>query len=148
METWDRGMEERVWQRVLGERREEPRGEDLRPWLQTAQELAAVYRRLHRDASGRSRELLRRLLEGETANAACLKGMLALGGGQPGKGTVFAPAGEPWGKALEKCYHRTRRAMTEYTARSAGGEFGEVFRHMADREREHCAMVMELLGDR
>lgn len=146
MEAWDRSAEERVWQRVLGRPGEVQGGEDLRPLLQTAQELAAVYRRLHRDVSGGKRALLSRLHEGETANAACLRGMLVLRGRQPGKGNVLPPVGEAWGKALEKCYHRTCRQLVEYTARSVGAEFGEVFRHMADRERELCGLIVELLG--
>lgn len=146
MEQWDRGMEERVWQRVMGRPGEAQGSDDLRPLLQTALELAAVYRRLHRDAAGKNRELLIRLHEGEMANAACMKGMMLLRGSQPGKGNVLPSAGEPWARALEKCYHRTRRQLVEYTARSAGAEFGEVFRHMADREQELGALVVELLG--
>lgn len=147
MEQFDPEVAARVWQRVQGRQEAEPAGEDLRLLMQTEMELAAVYRRLAGQASGRSRELLRRLYEGEMANLACLKGIQTLRGGQMPKGNTLPGGKEGAGKALEKCYHRTRRLAGEYTARSAEAEFGAVFYTMAERERELCALAAEVIGE-
>lgn len=138
-------MEARVWQRVLAQP-QKTQVEDLKPLILVAQELTAVYGRLVREMTGRSRELLRRLQETELANIACLKGISALQGRGVRLNSIQV-AREPAEKALEKCYHRTRRATTEYMARSAGAEFGEVYRALADREREQCVRLAEVLGN-
>ena len=147
MEQFDPEAAARVWQRVQGRQEPGPVGEDLRPLMQAVQELAAVYRRLLGQASGRNKDLLRRLVEGETANLACLKGIQTLRGGQMPKGNPLPGGNEPGRKALEKCYHRTRRLAGEYTARSAEPEFGAVFYAMAERERELCALAAEAIGE-
>lgn len=138
-------METRVWQRVLGQPAE-PQGEDVKPLLLAAQELAAVYGRLSRVMTGQNREMLRKLQEGEQENIACLKGISALQNRAVKLNAMQVPP-EPAAKALEKCYHRTRRAMGEYMARSTGAEFGEVYRALADRARENCVLVAKVLGN-
>ncbi|MBQ8833468.1 MAG: hypothetical protein IJ001_12755 [Oscillospiraceae bacterium] len=135
--------ETKVWQRVFAG----PGGQgpmELRPLIRWAAESAAVYRGLM--TGGKHRELLRKLYEEELANLACLRGMAILSGGAqetPGKLSIGR---EPAEKALEKCYHRTRRAMVEYTARSAEPEYGAVFRTLADRAQEQCALIAQLIG--
>jgi hypothetical protein len=109
-------------------------------------ELAAVYRTLVAQFTGRQQEQARRLYLGEKANAQTLAG-IGLLSRQPAEALkLWQPGKEAPGKVLERCYHRTRRCMTEYLARSAEAEFGSVFRLMADREGEHCAVIAELLG--
>ena len=147
MEQFDPEVAARVWQRVQGQREPEARGEDLRPLMQTVQELAAAYRRLAGQTSGRSRELLRRLHEGQMANLACLKGLQTLRGGPIPKGNILPPGKEGAGKTLERCYHRSRRLAGEYTARSTEMEFGGVFYEMAERERRLCALAAEAIGE-
>lgn len=137
-------METRVWQRVLAQP-EQPQREDLKLLIIYAQELTAAYGRLMKETYGRNRELLRKLYEGEQTNVACLKGLSLLQGRQVKLNPIQAPR-EPAQKLLEKCYHRTRRAMAEYMARSAAAEFGEVFRAMADREGHNCGLLAEVLG--
>lgn len=147
MEQFDGAMEERVWQRVLGQPGPEPSGEDLRPLMQQLQEQLGAYKKLWSQASGRSRELLRRLQEGERENLACLKGIQTLRGGPMPKGNPLSGGREPAEKTLERCYHRSRRLMAEYTARSAGAEFGGVYHVMAERQRVLCALTAEVLGE-
>ena len=138
--------EQQVWQRVRANR-EEPPQNNLRQLRAEAMELAAVYRGLAAQLSGDLRELVKTLYRGEKANASALAGIgvLSRQGGenlklwQPEKG---APA-----KQLERCYHRSRRCVTEYLARSAEGEFGIVFEKMAKREQEHCCLIAQLLGE-
>ena len=141
----DKTREGQVWQRVRSAAEEAPRN-DLRQLQREAMELAAVYRGLVAQLAGRQQEHARRLYLGEKANAHTLAGIGRLSRQQGEALKLWQPGKEQPGKLLERCYHRTRRCMTEYMARSAEGEFGSVFQSMAEREREHCAMIAELLG--
>lgn len=136
---------QQVWQRVFAQPLQ-PGREDLGPMLQEAMELAGAYRYLTGSLTGRSREQAQRLYEGEMEVIACLKGIGILSGRPEEVLKLWQPTKGPGKKLLEKCYHRSRRCMTEYMARSAEGEFGVVFRALADREGEHCAIIAGLLG--
>ena len=140
----DRNVEQ-VWQRVRAAG-EEAAGKDLRQLQREAMELAAVYRGLMPQLAGRQQEQVRQLYLGEKANAQKLAGIGMLSRNQGEALKLWQPGKEPPGKVLERCYHRTRRCMVEYLARSADGEYGSVFRGMADREGEHCGVIAELLG--
>ena len=141
----DRNIEAQVWQRVRSAAGEPPRS-DLRQLQREAMELAAVYRTLVAQFTGRQQEQARRLYLGEKTNAQTLAGIGLLSRQTAEALKLWQPGKEAPGKVLERCYHRTRRCMTEYLARSAEAEFGSVFRLMADREGEHCAVIAELLG--
>lgn len=141
----DRKLEAQVWQRVRATAEEPPRS-DLRQLQREAMELAAIYRNLVAQFTGRQQEQARRLYLGEKANAQALAGIGLLSRQQGEALKLWQPGKEPAGKVLERCYHRTRRCMTEYLARSAEPEFGSVFRVLADREGEHCTVIAELLG--
>ena len=139
------GNPEQVWQRVLSGPRETP-PQDLRQLQREAMELAAVYRNLAGQLAGKCREQAHRLYLVEKANADALNGLgiLTRQGGEAVK--IWQPGKEPARKLLERCYHQTRRCMTEYMARSADGEFGTVFRKLADREEQQCLLIAQLLG--
>lgn len=147
MDKQDLTMEQQVWQRVRTSREETPQN-DLRQLQQEAMELAALYRSLTGQASGQTRGQLQELYRGEKANASALAGIRRLSR-QPGENLkIWQPGKEDLSKLLERCYHRTRRCMTEYLARSADGEFGVVFEKMAKREGQHCLLIAQLLGER
>ena len=137
-------MENRVWQRVFSGPGES--SEDLRPLIYGAAEIAMDYYHLLRRASGEHKQSLQRLYDRSRVNLNCLRGLQAMRFGSPGKVGNLPASGENARKIMEKCYHRTRRAMQEYTARSAEPEFGAVFAVMAERERENAALIAELLG--
>ena len=145
MDKQDWTAEQQVWQRVRSCREEEPKN-DLRQLQREAMELAGVYRNLSSQLTGKLQEQAKRLHTGEKANAAALAGIgfLSRQGGENLK--LWQPGKEDLRKTLERCYHRTRRCITEYMARSADGEFGVVFEGLAKREAEHCAVIAELLG--
>ena len=134
-----------VWQRVLGSREDGPHG-DLQQLQREAMELAGAYRALAARTTGSAQELLRKLHQGEQDNAAALTGVLVLSRQHSEHLKLWQPAMEDPGKMLERCYHRTRRCMTEYLARSAEPEYGLVFEKLAKREGEHCWMLAELIG--
>ncbi len=89
---------------------------------------------------------MQRLYAGEKANASALVGIgvLSRQGGEVLK--LWQPGKEDVKTQLQRCYHRTRRCMTEYLARSAEGEYGVVYQKLADREGQHCALIAEMLG--
>ena len=134
-----------MWQRVKACREDAPQN-DLRQLQREAMELAAIYRSLLSQLTGRKRELIAKLYAGEKANGAALAGIGILSR-QPGEQVkLWQPGKEEPRKQLERCYHRARRCMTEYMARSADGEFGLVFEKLAKREGEHCGILTELIG--
>ena len=145
MDMMDPNTQRQVWDRVFSQPGEQPRN-DLRPMLMAAMELAAAYRYLLGTLTGKQRERLRGLYEGELANIAALRGISILAGQGEEVLKLWSPAKEPGRKLLETCYHRTRRCMTDYMSRSAEPEFGMVFRKLSDREGEHCAALAEILG--
>ena len=145
MENVDKNVERQVWQRVLAQPQTKPERDDLRMLILSSMEAAGAYRHLAGTLTGRSRELVRRLWEEEQETTACLRGLHRLSGGKEKPKGMPAIQGSPE-KVLEKCYHRTRRAVTEYTARTVDPEFGSAFRRLAEREEEHCARIAQLLG--
>lgn len=147
MEQRDSSVERQVWQRVFARTQTREEGDALRMLALGAMEAAEDYRRLANFLTGRPGELARRLWEGERENLACLRGMMALSGGKDTLPRQLRSPRVPAEKLLRKSYYRTRRAMTEYAARMLDGEFGEVFRKMSQREGEHCALIVQLLGE-
>lgn len=135
-------VESQVWQRVFtpGPTGAQP---GLKGLLLAAREQAAVCRAL---AGTLKAEQARELLRREQANADCLRGLLLLAGMEEEKPKPMAVPREPARRALERYCRRARQLVTEYTARYAEPEFGEVFRVLAQREGECLALATELLG--
>lgn len=145
MQKQEPGWEQEVWQRVFAQpERSDHSG--LRQLLLTGMELAGMYRQLTETLTGKPRELAKRLYQGELANVACLKGVWFLSDCREEIPQPASPAREPVKRILLSSYHRSRRSMAEYTARSLDAQYGEVFRKMAQREGEHCALIAQLLG--
>ncbi len=147
MEKYDAEMAKRVWQRVQGE------AEPASPLPPTAQALAAAemeqamaFLQLSRQLQGREKALVRRLYEEEKAHADTLRGIHFL---MTGKRPVLrtAPAEQHTPEiALRKCCGASLRAMKAYEGRSADPEYGPVFASLARQEKDHCALLLELLG--
>ena len=89
---------------------------------------------------------MQRLYAGEKANASALAGIGVLSRQGEEVLKLWQPGKEDPKKLLERCYHRSRRCMTEYLSRSPDGEFGVVFDQMARREGQHCLMILQMLG--
>ena len=145
MDKQDWSVERQVWQRVHSAREGEPQN-DLLQLQREAMELASIYRGLSARMAGKLQEQMKKLYAGEKANAAALAGIGKLSRRGCENLKLWQPGNEEPFRLLERCYHRTRRCMTEYLARSADGEVGVVFEKMAKREGEHCAVIAEILG--
>ena len=135
--------ERQIWDRVLAR----PGQEDASPLGQLAnccRESLEVYRSLLPRTGGRQRQLLRQLVAGEEENLACLRGLGHLRG--LGLRTGVQTRREFGPDALRRCWDRSQLLLGEYTARSAMGGSGAVFRQMALRQERSCALLAALLG--
>lgn len=137
--------QDQVWQRVFA-RQESAAVRDLRALQLAVMERLSVYRSLSGKLTGKAKERLQQLSDGEQANLAALKGIARLSGQGGEVLTPWNAQKEPAPKLLEKCYHQTRQCLTEYLSRSAEPEFGVVFRQLAHRAERHCALLAEALG--
>lgn len=146
METIDKAKAARVWQRVQGEAVANPthglQGMIAEEWAD-----AAIYLSLSRRVQGNAASILRKIGQEEQSHMACLKGIYAL----QGTGKPDIPAPPPVDKApvsviLRRCYGREMRCLAQYESRSNDPEYGQVYARMAQQEREHCRLVLELLG--
>jgi len=145
LEKYDPELEQRVWKRVRGEEQAPPAG--LQALAAAELNEAGAYLMLSRQLQGREKALLRRLFAEEQCHAAVLRGMHKLMTGQAlTTRTPPAPPDTPE-LALRKSYGRKLKALAEYESRAADKEYGPVFRKMAEQEREHCALLLEILGD-
>lgn len=146
METYDKAKAARVWQRVQGETASNPTqglpGLIAEEWAD-----AAMYLSLSRRVQGNHSAILKRMGQEEQAHMACLKGIYTL----QGAGRPEIPAPPPPDKTsvstlLRRCYGREMRCLAQYESRADHPEYGQVFARMAQQEREHCRLILELLG--
>ena len=147
METYDPELAARVWQRVRGEGYSGPDCDSLPELIAGEWRDAAVYLHLSRRVKGQDSARLHRLFEEEQSHAACLRGIYKLMTRRREVAQTPPPAMEPVGMMLRKCYARELRSIAEYDSRAKDPEYGPVFRRMADQEREHCRVVLEILGN-
>lgn len=147
MQAIDPAMAARVWQRVHADTPAEN-------WEQVLQEMiarewtdAATYLQLSRRFHGKESGVLRRMFEEEQAHTACLKGIYTLITGTRPKVRAAAPELEDTEQILRHCYGREMRCLAQYEQRISDPEYGQVFHRLAQQEREHCRLVLELLGN-
>ena len=128
----DRDLEKRVWERVAA--REGAPREDMEELLRQARELGEEYRALARLMGDRGE--LAGIRREQQEIARILAGIRAL---QQGGGSEKM-------QRLRRCYHRSRRAMTDYAARMAAAEVGLAYQYLSELERRHCIEVLKMLG--
>ena len=146
METIDPVKAARVWQRVTGDAPPENREKGLLALIAQEWTDAATYLQLSRRISGRDSLLLRKMYEQEQAHTACLKGLYTLiTGTHPTVRAVPAVHGDVEA-TLRRCYGREMQCLAQYEARTGDPEYGQVFARLADQEREHCHLLLEILG--
>ena len=99
-----------------------------------ARQIAQEYRALA--ARMGDRNLLAGIRREEQETARILAGIRALSQG----------GGSERLQRLRRCFHRSRRAMTDYAARVATPEVGLAYEYLSDLEREHCLEILRMLG--
>lgn len=148
METYDPAKAAAVWERVRGGNSGgQSTGDSLLSLITGEITDATTYLALSRQMTGKESVLLRRLFDEEQAHAACLKGIYTLITGSRPTVRTTPPEKEPIEVTLRKCYGREMRCLAAYEERSGDREYGPVFARLAAQERDHCKLVLELLGN-
>ncbi len=142
MGEFDHTTEKRIWERVWGENQPQ----SLQVLAAAEKANAAVYLRLARMAQGPEKAMLRQLFERERRHGQLLGGIHLLTTDKALSVRTASPAADPMGVALRKCYATTLKAIAEYERHSQDREYGPAFAQLAAQEREHCVMLLELLG--
>lgn len=146
METIDKAKAARVWQRVQGNVATDPTqglgGMIAEEWAD-----AAIYLSLAKRVQGNAAVILRKIGQEEQSHMACLKGIYTLqGGGRPDVPSPPPVDRAPISTLLRRCYGREMRCLAQYESRANHPEYGQIFARMAQQEREHCRLLLELLG--
>ena len=144
METIDQEKAARVWQRVKGE--EESREKGLLALIAQEWTDAATYLQLSRRVTGKDSAVLRKMYEQEQSHTACLKGIYTLITGTHPTVRALPVSQSDIQSVLRRCYGREMQCLAQYEARSSDPEYGQVFARLAEQEREHCRLLLELLG--
>ena len=147
MNTYDPKKAERVWARVQAKTLPlDSQDMNLQAMIMNEWVAAATFLSLLRQVPPRERGALQQLAREDQGHGACLKGIYTLVTDQ--EPVIKAPpitAGSPK-LILRKCYSTLMKSLQEYQRWSADPEYGPVFQRLADQEREHCRLVLELIG--
>lgn len=140
---------ERVWQRVQADGQETAAsrpGDHLPALIMEQLQLAETYRQLAYRSSGRDGAMYMGLARESKAQAVCLKGILKLVTEKTPEIGIAPQQIVAVDVVLRRCYGQELRLMKEYENRRADSEYGPVYERMAARSREHCCMLLELIG--
>ena len=148
MNTYDPKKAQRVWERVQGTQEPEPKPVqmNLQAMIMNEWVTSATYLALARQVPPREMCILQRLAREDQGHGACLKGIYTMITDQ--EPVIKAPpitAGSV-NLTLRKCYAALIKTLQEYERWSRDAEYGPVFQRLADQEREHCRLVLELIG--
>jgi len=135
----------RVWQRV--QETGQPREQGLLAMIAREWTAAATYLRLSRRFQGKESAALRKMYEEEQAHTACLKGIYTLITGTHPTVTAPPPPDQEPETVLRRCYGQKMQCLADYEARVEDKEYGPVFARLASQEKEHCRILLELLGN-
>ena len=148
MNTYDPRKADRVWARVQGDRSSESKAPEmnLQAMIMNEWVTSATYLALARQVPPREMCILQRMAREDQGHGACLKGIYTMITDQ--EPVIKAPpitAGSV-NLTLRKCYASLLKTLQEYERWSRDAEYGPVFQRLADQEREHCRLVLELIG--
>lgn len=142
MQTIDPQKAARVWSRVQGNE-----GSAFLPELIEQEWLDAVtYLTLARRFQGRDSQLLRQLARQEQDHVACLRGLYTLlTGSRPVSRTPVAPK-EDTQTLLRRSYGTHMQRLARYEERKSDPDYGQIFTHLAEQEREQCQTILAIIG--
>ena len=149
MNTYDPQKAERVWARVQHREESVPAEQpemNLQSMIMNEWVTSATYLALARQVPPREMCILQRMAREDQCHGACLKGIYTMVTDQ--EPVIKAPpiTGSSVIVTLRKCYAALLNTLREYENRSRDPEYGPVFQRLADQEREHCRLVLELIG--
>jgi rubrerythrin len=137
----------RVWQRVQTDMPVQNPTQGLLELIAHEWTDAATYLQLSRRFQGKDSVLLRKMAQQEQSHCACLKGIYTLITGTPPVVRAVPPAQENTQAILRRCYGREMQCLARYEEKASDPEYGQVYSRLADQEREHCRLILELLGN-
>ena len=146
---YDSFKEERVWRRVQNEKQDDAaqrQVENLPALIMEQLQLSAAYRQLAGRMNGKDGAVLIRLAREANVQAACLKGILTLMNGHAPQSVSMPQQQSNTDVILRRCYGAQLRLLKAYENRCADAEYGPVFNRMAARGRDHCCVLLELIG--
>lgn len=146
MDTIDKTAAQRVWGRVRGDAPQPQREEGLPELIAREWEASTTYLQLSRRFQGRQNALLRKLAQQEQTHMACLKGLYTLITGNRPKVAGVPPKWDDPIKTLRSCYGRQMQCLVRYEQRTDDPECGHIFARLAEQERAHCHILLELIG--
>jgi len=146
MEVFDPAKAAGVWSRVQGNAVQNRPEEGLLDLIAREAEDAEIYLQLSRRFQGKAGTMLRKMSEQEQAHAACLRGIYTLTTGKRAGTITPRLTPDTPENILRRCYGREMRCLARYEQRVSDPEYGQVFRRLAEQERDHCRMILELLG--
>lgn len=147
MEKIDNKKAAQVWQRVTGSNHPAHNTQELLELITEEWADASTYLHLSRHFQGKESGVLRKMSEQEQAHTACLKGIYTLITGSAPKVRTPPPPQEPPMQILRRCYGREMHCLAQYEAKCTDPEYGQVFARLVDQEREHCRLILELIGN-
>lgn len=137
----------RVWQRVRAQTEQTPPLQELLAMIAREIQDSTVFLHLSRRAKGSRSAVLRHIAQQERSHAACLKGIYTmLSGSHPTPLPVPVPREENTETVLRRCYGSQMQAISSYENKSSDPQFGQTFARLAQQEKEHCRLILELLG--
>ena len=144
MQPIDAAKAARVWQRV--QENTTPKEEGLLSMIAQEWSDAATYLQLSRRLQGKQSAAMRKMYEEEQSHTACLKGLYTLITGTRPAVKALPITADDLESLLRQCYRREMQSLAQYEQRSSDPEYGQVFSRLAAQEREHCRVILEVLG--
>lgn len=145
MHHMDAKTQAKVWERVRGESASAPDAGALPGLALEELQCAAALQLLSNRFQGKQRMILQQMVREEQEHAACLRGIcLLVTGSAP---TYRTPAAEDSTTEilLRRCYAGKMRALAAYESRCTG-EYAPAFASMAQQERQHACLLLQLMG--
>lgn len=139
MEAYNSQMAQRVWQRVRGA--EEP----ILSLLTMEAQTAAAYQQLTRRLP-KHRRLFEKLLQQTQHHMRCLRGIGYLTSGVRPAQLPLKPRQETAAGLMRSCYLQSLKTADAYTQQQENPEYGAVFAQLAQEKRQHCLLLLALLG--
>lgn len=148
MNTYDPRKAERVWARVQGDREPEVKAPEMNLQAMIMNEWVAssTYLALSRQVPPREGCILQRLAREEQGHGACLKGIYTMITDQEPVIKASPMTAGSVELILRKCYAAEMQTAREYESWVSDPEYGPVFCRLAEQEREHCRIILELMG--
>ncbi len=151
-ERINKEMAKRVWDRVQATPKEQPvlpmqHTDTLQSLIVEEWQQAQCYDGLSRKLAGRHKTVMQELYREKKAQIACLKGICTMCSGTAANIRAVQPVMGETSKMLRQCYSRQLRCLARYEAAANDGEYGPVYKGMADQNRRHCRILLEILGD-